>query len=76
MSNTTETPTVDTVQTPDANTTDASNVTYTATDVAPRRSMTRLKRGRHPAVTKGAFGNGRKHNGIKFRDSKLISRIR
>ena len=72
MSNTTETPTTDIAQTPDANTTD---VTYTAADVVSHR-MVRLKRGRHPAVTKGAFGNGRKHNGIKLRKSKLINRYR
>lgn len=32
--------------------------------------------GRHPEVTAGAFGNGRKHNGIKYRRSSLIRRFR
>ena len=56
------------VQTPDA-TTEHAPVTYT---IAPQ--MRHIKRGRHPDVTKGAFGNKRKHNGIKFRTSALISR--
>ena len=33
-------------------------------------------RGRHPETTAGAFGNGRKHNGIKYRRSSLIRRFR
>ena len=36
----------------------------------------RIKLGRHPEVTAGAFGNGRKHNGIKYRRSALIRRFR
>lgn len=36
----------------------------------------RLKRGRHPAPTAGAFGGKRKTNGISFRTSELISRFR
>lgn len=36
----------------------------------------RPRRGRHPDVTPGAFGNGRKHNGIKYRRSALIRRFR
>jgi len=33
------------------------------------------RRGRHPETTAGAFGNGRKHNGIKYRRSSLIRRF-
>lgn len=36
----------------------------------------RPRRGRHPEITAGAFGNGRKHNGIKYRTSSLIRRFR
>ena len=36
----------------------------------------RPRRGRHPETTAGAFGNGRKHNGIKYRRSSLIRRFR
>ena len=35
----------------------------------------RPRRGRHPETTAGAFGNGRKHNGIKYRRSSLIRRF-
>ena len=35
----------------------------------------RHRRGRHPETTPGAFGNGRKHNGIKYRRSSLIRRF-
>jgi hypothetical protein len=34
------------------------------------------RRGRHPETTPGAFGNGRKHNGIKYRRSSLLRRFR
>jgi hypothetical protein len=38
--------------------------------------MPKIRRGRHPEVTAGAFGNGRTHNGIKYRTSSLIRRFR
>jgi hypothetical protein len=42
---------------------------------APRR-VVRLKRGRHPAPTPGAFGGKRKDNGINYRTSSLIRAFR
>ena len=74
---------------PPATPDDAGNVTYTVTadqttaDPAgptgaagtPGIDYRRIKRGRHPEVTRGAFGNGRKHNGVKFRSSSLIRRF-
>jgi len=38
--------------------------------------MPKIRRGRHPEVTAGAFGNRRTHNGIKYRTSSLIRRFR
>lgn len=67
----TETPTAgysQPAETPPTSTTESP-----ATYAVPRMM---LKRGRHPEVTAGAYGNGRKHNGIKFRKSSLISRFR
>ena len=43
---------------------------------APPRRMVRLKRGRHPDVTPGAFGGKRKDNGINYRTSSLIRAFR
>ena len=43
---------------------------------APPRRMVRLKRGRHPEVTAGAFGGKRKDNGINYRTSRLIRAFR
>ena len=41
----------------------------------PKR-MIRLKRGRHPDVTAGAFGGKRKDNGINYRTSSQIRAFR
>jgi hypothetical protein len=77
--NATVEPTAGFMQTPDVNTQDATNAVYTAnpsavTGATVTPDYRAIKRGRHPDVTKGAFGNKRKHNGIKFRTSALISR--
>jgi hypothetical protein len=65
-----DTPTAGFVQTPpDA----AAEPSPTYTPEVPQ--IRRIKRGRHPEVTRGAFGNGRKHNGVKFRTSSLIRRF-
>ena len=56
-------------------TTDQTNVeTNTARDIEQFKVRS-IRRGRHPEVTAGAFGNGRKHNGVKFRTSSLIRRF-
>jgi hypothetical protein len=44
--------------------------------VAEQPRMIRLKRGRHPEVTRGAFGGKRKDNGINYRTSSLIRAFR
>ena len=50
---------------------------YTAPASTPEITRTVARRlGRHPNVTRGAFGNGRKHNGIKYRTSDLIRSFR
>ena len=44
--------------------------------VPAQRRVVRLKRGRHPGVTAGAFGGKRKDNGINYRTSRLIRAFR
>ena len=61
-------------------TSEAAPDVATAPDVAKSVNyaaplIRRIKRGRHPDVTPGAFGNKRKHNGIKFRTSALLNRF-
>lgn len=60
----------------DGNVTYTTNVESTAARDTEQFKIRSIRRGRHPAVTKGAFGNGRNHNGIKFRSSSLIRRFR
>lgn len=54
----------------------SGNVTYTAPVDPIVVHGRQIKRGRHPAVTKGAFGGKRKDNGINYRASSLIRRFR